>query len=264
MKRHMLAGANRIALGTTLLCSLMMACNASTPEPEATATAATPSASAAVQPATFIGQQQLSMAQMAKQPWFGVLESVDAHDLFSYLSGSFLGGGHAFPVLYFDPAAREFWVKGPNVATKFGANSLDEALGAYTRLLVDKGYDMPNQVSPKRPTVAIDGKEMVVVSTAELFPSNEAAKSHFSSEQWQVLYSKLGGWQGFTYLSGLGDQSRDYPLLVGLGWQDTARLRVLGPQTAEAFEFDSVEQAFDAYRKLVSTRIAEPAAASAP
>lgn len=245
--------ATGLAGTAAVLCALTLSCDPSTPR-EKPETAVEP------QPASFIGQQKLSMKTLAEQPWFGVLESVDAHDLFSYLSGSFRGGGHSFPVLYFDPAAQAFWVKGPNVATRFHASALDEALEAYAQVLADKGYDMPGQAGLERPTVMVDGKEMVVVSTAEFFPSNAQAQAHFSAEQWDVLYSELGGWQGFTYLSGLAKHSREYPLVVGVGWEHSARLRVLGVDTAEAFEFDQLEQAFAAYRKLASRRIREPRA----
>ena len=243
------AGLVRVAV---MLCTMSMGCKDATPPPPPPPELAT----------TFVGQERQSMTKLSEQPWFGVLESVDAHDLFSYLSGSFVGGGHAFPVLYFDPATQKFWVKGPRVEEIFDANALDEAFGVYTTLLVDKGYSMPDRKDRERPTVTVNGEKMMVVKTEDLFPSSEKAQSHFSGEQWQVLYSDLGGWQGFTYLSGVGTDSRDYPLLVGIGWLDTARLRVMGKETAEEFAFDSVEEAFEAYRKVVSQRVRKPTAPS--
>ena len=55
--------------------------------------------------------------------------------------------------------------------------------------------------------------------------------------------------------SGIGSKTRDYPLIVGLGYQDTARLRVLEKQFGAEFKFDKVEEAFAAYRKLVEKRL---------
>ncbi|MFC1655055.1 hypothetical protein ACFL2F_04545 [Myxococcota bacterium] len=206
-----------------------------------------------VKPKSFFEQQKASIASMSKEPWYQHLESVDAHDLFSYLSG-FYKGGHSFPAIYLDPASREFWVTGRDFRQRYSKDELEKALESYLSLLVAKGYPIPNQDSPQRPHVWINGKKMVLVSAQELFPDSSAAKSHFSEEQWRVLYSELCGWTGFTYLSGIGSKTRDYPLIVGLGFQETARLRVLEKQSAVEFTLDKVDEAFAAYRKLVKAR----------
>jgi hypothetical protein len=205
-------------------------------------------------PKSFFEQEEASIAGMSKKPWYNILESVDAHDLFSYLSG-YYQGGHSFPAILLDPGKREFWVTGPDFQQKYSEDQLDKALESYFALLVSKGYPIPDHDPPERPHVWINGKKMVLVSAQGLFPDSSVAKSKFPKEQWQVLYSKLCGWAGFTYLSGIGGKTRDYPLMVGLGYQDTARLRVLEKQFGAEFKFDKVEEAFAAYRKLVKKRL---------
>ena len=207
-------------------------------------------------PKSFFEQEEATIAGMSKQPWYHVLESVDAHDLFSYLSG-YYQGGHSFPAIYLDPGKKEFRVTGPDFQQSYPGDQLDQALESYFALLVAKGYPIPDHDPPERPHVWINGKKMVLVTAQELFPDSSVAQSKFSKEQWQVLYSKLGGWTGFTYLSGIGSKTRDYPLIVGLGYQDTARLRVLEKQFGAEFKFDKVDEAFAAYRKLVEKRLPE-------
>ena len=205
-------------------------------------------------PKSFFEQEEASIAAMSKQPWYHILESVDAHDLFSYLSG-FYRGGHSFPAIYLDPAKREFRVTGPDFQQSYPEDQLDKALESYFALLVANEYPIPNHDPPERPHVWINGKKMVLVTAQELFPDSSVAQSKFPKEQWQVLYSKLCGWAGFTYLSGIGSKTRDYPLIVGLGYQDTARLRVLEKQFGAEYKFDKVDEAFTAYRKLAKKRL---------
>ena len=96
---------------------------------------------------------------------------------------------------------------------------------------------------------------MTFIQAKDISPNKEDVKPHFTAEQYNFIYEKLGGWQGFSYLSGFQHHYRDYPLMVGVGYMGTARLRVIGKNFAYEFTFDQVDAAFAKYREHIYQRI---------
>ncbi len=206
---------------------------------------------------TFEAELQKSVRQLSSKPGAAALASADSKALFSYFTGH-RGGGHTFPAVYLDPAKRRLTVTGPSVREVYPVAAIGGALAHYRELLVAKGYEIDGVAKQVHPTLEIDGKTMVVLDPAELFADNTQALAPFTPEQKRFLHSEVGGWQAFAYLAGVAPSPRDHPLIVSLGWAESAHFRVLAKDQALRFDLSALDAAFAAYRSLVARRAARP------
>ena len=205
---------------------------------------------------SFKEEEESALKGLAARPGYAILQSIPTKNLFSYVSG-YYSGGHHFPALYCDVSKKTFTVTHTRFQQTYDAQEIDKALATYRTLLINTGYEVGGAAKDTKNYVWVNGRKMVYMDLADLFPDPGDVKSHFASEQYDYIYSKLDGWRAFTYLSGLGGNSvRDSPLMVGLGYRDTARIRVLGRQVAEEFRFADLDTAFKRYREYVQKRLA--------
>jgi hypothetical protein len=204
-------------------------------------------------PLSFEAGLQKGLENLAATEGYEALQTIDALNLFSYLSG-YYKGGHNFPALFYDPQNNTFTVTSSYIQKTFLFHQFENALSLYKEVLIEKGYEIDGVVKDNTIYIEVDGEEMVILNLAELFPNTKETKSFFTDHQYDFIYKKLGGWQGFSYLSGVGETDRDFPLMVGVGYMDTARLRVLGKGMAHAFKFDELDRAFNTYRTYIEQR----------
>ena len=193
------------------------------------------------------------LGKLENKPNYEVMHSINAIDLFSYFSG-YYGGSHAFPCIFYNPEKNKLTVSAFMYQEEFKISQFDQALDSYLTILKNKGYEIDGETVDNNKYVWVNGKKMVYLEKEEIFPDDQEVKSHFTNDQYHFLYNEVGGWQGFSYLSGFGDTQRDYPLMVGVGYKETARLRVLGKGFAYEFTFDQVDSAFVQYREQVNLR----------
>jgi hypothetical protein len=207
-------------------------------------------------PLTFMEEEQESVKFLLDKPGSDVLQSIPALELFSYVSG-YYPGGHSFPVIFYDPSSKRFVVSSSQFQLAYTTDKLEQAFKMYTTAVLNKGYKISDstEVVDNRTRVSIDGEEKVVVALNEIFPDPSKTKTHFSEEQYDFIYSKLDGWGAFSYLAGVSERSgRDYPLIVTLGYQESAHYRVLGKGMAEKFEITDLGSAFKRYKEYIERR----------
>jgi hypothetical protein len=185
---------------------------------------------------------QRALKALSEKPNYAVLHSVKAIDLFSYLSAHY-PSGHPFPVIYLDPQAGRLIVTHKKFQQSFPATQLDPALDAYMNQLVEHGYTLHGKT------------KKVELSLHELFPDETATQSHFTAPQYTFLRDELTPFSGFAYLSGLEPTGRDFPLMVGTGYEASARISIMGKDIAQEMTFEYVDSAFAVYRKYIASRL---------
>ena len=185
---------------------------------------------------------------------YEVLHTIKSIHLFSYLSG-YYSGSHSFPCIFYNPKNNTLTVSSTDYQQSFKGSDFDAALASYLSLLKQKGYEIDGEAVDNNTYVEVNGEKMVYVKMEELFPSTEEVESHFTTDQYDFLYSNVGALTGYSYLSGYGNSPRDYIIMMGAGYKKTARLRIVGKDIAHEFTFDQLGEAFDQYRACVKQRI---------
>lgn len=176
-----------------------------------------------------------------EKPDLSLLAALPAVDLVGYLSGRYGTGGNN-PAIYADVDGKLFVMMGKRGTAELPLDRPDEAIAAFEQFLVLHGYPANGkQPSDDRTRVVIDGKEMVVMTSAELFPTMpDEQKARFTQPQLDLLYRTAPG-NGYAMLAAR------YPLI----WAYSSSLSVQGPGFAQDFPIASASDAFAAYRKLV-------------
>lgn len=195
-----------------------------------------------------------ALQKVQAEPGYRSLRTVPAIKLFSYLSGHY-PSGHPFPILFLDPVEGTLTVTHKKVQTTYPYNRLQAALDAYKAELVAHGYKVDGKVKDNARYVDVNGAQMVYMELDELLPDETEAKLQFTAEQYDFIYHSMSATAGFAYLSGVGNTGRDYPMMAGTGYQESARLHVLGKGLALAFKFEELDAAFQAYRNYVVQRM---------
>lgn len=195
-------------------------------------------------------EMEATLEGLYKKSGHKVLEGIKAIDLFSYLSG-FYTSGHPFPIIYLDRKAQQFTVTHKAFQAHYPIEKQDEALESYFDQLVEHGYEINGRRKENYSTIKIDGEERVVMRMSDLFPDQSTTKKHFSQAQYEFIYNELNAIEGLAYLSGYGNNGRNFPLMAGTGFQSTARLNLLGPGMAMEFSFDDLDLAFDKYEEYL-------------
>jgi hypothetical protein len=193
------------------------------------------------------------LRNLENTPDYEVMHSIEASDLFSYFSG-YYPSGHPFPCMFYNPRNKTLTVSASDYQQSFNLNQFNSALDSYRALLSANGFLSKETQLNNVDYVWVDGRKMVYLDLKKLFPDQNEAKSHFTTPQYYFLYHEVGGWQGFSYLSGYKNIHRDFPLMVGVGYKENARLRVLGKDIAQEFTFDQLDSAFTFYRDYVTKR----------
>lgn len=173
------------------------------------------------------------------------LRAVKVEDAFGYLTGKYHTSSNN-PALYADPERKLYVVLGKRGRTEFPL--AEPAIAAYEDLLLDSGYHVNGKTpADHHQKVMIDGKEMVVMSTAEIFPEMPAdLKSHFTANQLEILYHTTGT-AGVALYSG---HDKDYPSHPAM-WAYSGSIEVIGPDIVKDFPVEQASEAFAEYRALV-------------
>jgi hypothetical protein len=250
----------RYLLGAALLAlSLLSACKRTAQQPSESAdTIPSPVVAEPIEmnphPSSYGLTLQATLRELMAKPRFEVMQDIKAIDLFSYLSAHY-PSGHPFPVLFLDPAKHTLTVSHKAFQQEYPSNQLDKALVAYRAQLVEHGYMIDGVAKDNNKYVVVKGEKMVQMDLKDLFPDEGEAKSHFTAAQFDFIHNELNATAGFVYLSGLENTGHDYPLIVGTGSKETARLSVLGKGIAEEFRFEQLDAALASFKAHVLTRM---------
>jgi hypothetical protein len=171
-----------------------------------------------------------------------VLSTLPTKDLVGYLSGNYHTGGNN-PAIYADLDRKMFVMMGKRSFAELPMTTKPaEAAAAFESFFVLHGY----HANGKTPTddhqkVMVDGKEMVVVSTDELFPKMPAdLKALFTPEQAELLYHTPPS-DGYKLVAA------KYPLMYCY----THSIAVLSSHDEHEFPIEKASDAFAAFAKLL-------------
>jgi hypothetical protein len=170
-----------------------------------------------------------------------LLQPLPAVDLVGYVSGHYRTGGNN-PAIYADLDRKMFVMMGKRGTAELPLAKPDEVGPAFAQFLVAHGY-AANGVQPTddHAKVVIDGKQMVVVTTDEIFPKMpDELKAHFTPAQLELLYHTRPR-DCFEMVAA------KYPVI----WAYSESLEVLGPGFHQEFPIAQASEAFAAYRKLI-------------
>ena len=172
-----------------------------------------------------------------------ILDALPIKDLVGYLSGNYHAGGNN-PAIYADLDRKVFVMMGKRGSVELPmATKPAEAAAAFESFLVLHGYEA-NGKSPtdEHQHVMVNGKEMVVMTTDELFPEMPAdLKAHFTPEQYDLLYHTRPS-------DGYARVAAKYPLM----WCYTHSVAVVGPKHPEhEFPIAKASDAFAEFQKLL-------------
>jgi hypothetical protein len=198
----------------------------------------------------FAQEAEQSLKNLYTKPGHEVLDEISAIDLLSYLSG-YYPSGHPFPIIFLDPKLKQLSITHQKFQAHYPLEKLDEAMESYFGQLVEHGYEIEGRRKETYTSIMVDGEEMVVMQVEDLFPDKSSTQKHFSPAQYEFLHNELGPFSGMVYISGYGQNKRNYPLMAGTGYESTARLNLLGPGMAMEFSFAQLDEAFDKFEEYV-------------
>ncbi|HUJ61094.1 MAG TPA: hypothetical protein VLX92_21470 [Kofleriaceae bacterium] len=172
------------------------------------------------------------------------LRTLPAIDLVGYLSGNYHTASNN-PAMYADLDRKVFVMMGKHGKAEVPLDKPDDATTAFESFLVLHGYAADGRPpTDDHQKVMVDGKEMVVVTTDELFPEMPAdLRAHFSDAQNDALYHTRPH-DGYALLA------EKEPVV----WAYTATLEVLAPGVARQFPVEKASDAMALFRSLVKPR----------
>jgi hypothetical protein len=186
--------------------------------------------------------QALPPAPSPFKPGTGTLDTLAPEDLVGYLTGNYHTSSNN-PAIYADRDRKVFVMMGKRAKAELPLDKPEEAMAAFEKFLVLHGY----AANGKQPTddhskVMVDGKEMVVMTSDELFPKMpDELKAHFTQTQFDLLY-RTAPREGFHHLAAT------HPLI----WAYTQTLVVLGSGVEKEFPVAQADDAFAEYRRLIA------------
>lgn len=193
---------------------------------------------------------RLDLNELKGQADFKVLETVEAVDLFAYLSG-FYPEGHSFPVIFFNRKEKTFRVSSSKFQVDYPYQDYNKALMSYKAILIKSGYPITGVDQKSKQYVWKDGEKIVLDVTVTA--SDHALNAHFTEEQYTFMYNFLRPHAGFAYLSGVANTDLDHPLMYGRNGKNEAFLTIMGKGMALEFGINELDSAFKAYYELVNT-----------
>lgn len=202
-------------------------------------------------PDNHYGSLQREVSDLKKVDGFEAFEAIEPIPLISYLSG-FYGGSHSHSSISYSPEESTFLVSEKSSQKTYTSDELEEALAKFRLLLTEKG-DLPDAKMEEMETVNVDGEEMVYMEMSDLFPDDSEAKKHFTSEQYDFLYSEISASEGYAFAAGI-ESTHDFPLMYVSGYQETATINLITKDEAHSFSFAEVDSAFTTYRDLLQER----------
>lgn len=193
---------------------------------------------------------RLDLNELKGQADFKVLQTVEATDLFAYLSG-FYPEGHNFPVIYFNKKDKTFIVSSSKFQESYAFKDYNQALMSYKAILVKSGFSVPGIDTSDKQYVWEDGEKRVLQMTVNT--ADHALNAHFTEEQYTFMYNFLRPHAGFSYLSGVANTDLDFPLMYGRGGKNEAFLTIMGKGIALEFTVNDLDSAFKAYYEYIDT-----------
>jgi len=203
-----------------------------------------------------LGDLERGINSLKNEEGSEVLEEIEPINFILYLSGYFNGSSHAHSCLSFNPDKQTIMVSGFNYKEEFEPEQLSEAVEQYKILLTDKGEVPGVEVEEEEmETVEIDGVEMIYIDADDLKSEGPEAEEQFTSEQWDFLYSHVAPSQGYSFISGIGDESRDYPLIYTSGYMESAELNLVSKDFVMELPYAEMDSIFQEFERIVEKRL---------
>lgn len=230
-------------LATVVALGLLWGCQPSPPPPPPSPPAVdtVPTPPPPVDHSTFRADLEKALGTLREAPDYSLMGQIPAAKLFAYFSGH-IPSSHPFPLIYLDSAAHRFTVFHQSYTSSFAADSAGMALDDFRAQLQAHGYPIEGAAKVEDGTLNI----------ADLFPDQEAAAKEFTPAQYAFLRDEVSPREAFAYLSGISNTGVAHPLMVGVGFEETARLWLMGPGLAEAWTFEQIDSAFTHYEEYVA------------
>lgn len=191
--------------------------------------------------AAFKEEMLTFLHNMQALPDHGVMDEIPTQKLFAYFSGH-IPSMHPFPVLYLDKAGGRFHISHKAMVDSISATLPDSAINAYIEQLRAHGYVVRGKGGDDADALSLEG----------LFPDESKTAKFFKPAQLEFLHGNVSASAAFAYLAGVGEWGRGVPMMAGVGYEQKARLWVLGPDVAEEYTFDEADAAFASWKALVA------------
>lgn len=210
-------------------------------------------------PKTFEEEMGNNLENLKNEPTYGVLNSIQPMDLYSYLTGH-LGTEHIFPILLFEPKARTITLSYLKFQETYPIQKIDQVLKTYTSILIYEGFVINGKNADNTTNFWFEGKNLSYDKINELLLNSESRSdskhrltSKFSETQNEFLHNHRP-YTLITYLSGYTGTPHDYPLISGLDPRNDPRIGLFTKDKIRIFTLDKVDSAFTVYKKYIESR----------